>query len=119
MPSGTWVFRSVWPSDRGCQRGARAEAAAVTSVQRKRILVISLACAVGVLDQYAVLWTVVLHARESSFALLQWCLCQYECFDSGFAHNHNGAAVLLYNGVLAAVLLYNGVLRKRFVGLAQ
>ena len=56
MPSGTWVFRSVCPSDRGCQRGASADAAVAVSAQRNRIRVMSFCyAAVGVFDQYSVL----------------------------------------------------------------
>ena len=59
MPSGTWVFISVWPSERGCQRGESAEAV-VISVQRQRIRVVS-------------------------FALLQWvCLTTMQCLEQYF-----------------------------------
>ena len=66
MPSGTRVSRSVCPSDRGCQRGASAEAV-VISVQRQRIRVMSFALLQWVsLTNISALEQWFLHARESS-----------------------------------------------------
>ena len=78
MPSGTWVFRSVCPSDRGCQRGASAEAV-VISVQRQRI-------------------------RVMSFALLQWVSLQIRCFGAMVLHARWNSDFFRVNVMYAPIL---------------